>query len=151
MGATDETDEQDQFQNWLAHMDDALAEFSGRLPAALKEGLDYTPASLDRLEAFLLERYPSVQAIKAEPEPYLDGASRYVGEVFRRNIGGRWRIRTDDPKYVYAGLPELTFLKERDTPACPIKLVPTALARRTGTFLSTVFENQAQRIAKARG
>lgn len=145
------TEEEDLFQNWLAHMDDALADFLARLPPALRNELDYTPASLGRLEAFLLDRYPSVAAIKGDPEPYLDGASRYVGEVFRRNIGGRWRIRTDDPKYVYAGLPELTFLKEKDTPACPIKLVPTALARRTGAFLSTIFENQAQRIAAARG
>jgi hypothetical protein len=145
------SDDQDLFENWLAHMDDALAEFARRLPVALKDRLDYTPASLDHLEAFLLERYPGAQAIKADPEPYLDGAARYVGEVFRRSIGGRWRIRTDDPTYVYAGLPELTFVEGRDTPACPLMLVTTSLARRTGTFLSTVMQNQAAIIARARG
>lgn len=144
-------DEDDLFENWLAHMDDALAEFFARLPPALKDVLDFAPQSLDRLEAFLLERYPSVQAIKVDPEPYLDGAARYVGEVFRRHIGGAWRLRTDDPKYVYAGLPELTFLREKDTPVCPITLVSASLDRRTGAFISSVFQNTARRIAKARG
>jgi hypothetical protein len=144
-------DEADQFENWLAHMDDALAEFFARLPPALKGALDYTPPSLDRLESFLLDRYPSVDAIKVDPEPYLDGAARYVGEVFRRNIGGRWRMRNDDPKYIYAGLPELTFLAERDTPVCPITLVSASLDRRTGKFISKVFENSARRFGSARG
>jgi len=144
-------EDRDLFENWLAHMDDALAEFFVWLPPALKDTLDYAPPSLDRLEAFLLERYPNVQAIKADSEPYLDGAARYVGEVFRRNIGGRWRMRDDDPKYVYAGLPELTFLQERDTPACPLTLVAASLDRRTGAFMSTAFKNLARLIASARG
>jgi hypothetical protein len=144
-------EERDLFENWLAHMDDALEEFFARLPPALRVALDDTPPSLDALEAFLLGRYPDVEAIRADPEPYLDGAARYVGEVFRRTIGGRWRMRDDDPSYVYAGLPELTFLPARDTPACPIRLVTTALHRRTGTFLSTVLANQARIIARARG
>jgi len=144
-------DEEELFENWLAHMDDALAEFIARLPPALKAALDFAPASLDRLEAFLLERYPNLEAIKAAPQPDLDGAARYVGEVFRRNIGGRWRMRTDDPKYVYAGLPELTFSATKDTPVCPITLVSASLDRRTGVFISTVFSNSAKRIASARG
>jgi hypothetical protein len=144
-------EDRDLFESWLAHMDDALAEFFARLPSALTDTLDYAPPSLDRLEAFLLERYPDIRSIKADPEPYLDGAARYVGEVYRRNIGGRWRIRDDDPKYVYAGLPELTFLAEKDTPACPIVLVTASLDRRTGAFLSTVFKNHARLIANARG
>jgi hypothetical protein len=149
MTSADEDD--DLFQHWLAHMDDALAEFLARLPPELTSALDYTPASLPRLEAFLLDRYPSIQAIKADPAPYLDGAARYVGEVFRRNIGGTWRMRMDDPKYVYAGLPELTFSPARDTPVCPITLVSASLDRRTGVFISGVFENTAKRVAKARG
>lgn len=143
-------DDEDLFEHWLAHMDDALAQFFARLPPELKAALDFAPASLDRLEAFLLERYPSVQAIKADPEPYLDGAARYVGEVFQRSLGGRWRMRMDDPKYVYAGLPELTFSPTRDTPVCPITLVSASLDRRTGAFISGVFHNSAKRIASTR-
>ncbi|WP_214402857.1 hypothetical protein [Pseudonocardia lacus] len=144
-------EERELFEYWIAHMDDALEEFSARLPSEVRGALDRTPSSLDALEAFLLERYPDPAAIRADPEPNLDGAARYVGEVYRRHIGGTWRMRDDDPSYVYAGLPELTFLPERDTPACPIRLVTTALHRRTGTFLSTVLTNQAKIIARARG
>lgn len=145
------TEEPDLFENWIAHMDDALAEFLARVPPELKSALDSTPASLAHLEDFLLQRYATVDAIRSDPEPNLDAAARYVGEVFRREIGGRWRIRTDDPEYAYAGLPELTFLPERDTPVCPLILVTAALDRRTGKVLSTALESQAKRIAKARG
>jgi hypothetical protein len=145
------TDEDDRFEHWLAHMDDALAAFFARVPPGLRAALDFEPASLDRLEAFLLERYASVQAIKADPEPYLDAAARYVGEVFRRHIGGRWRMRMDDPKYVYAGLPELTFSASEVTPVCPITLVSASLDRRTGAFISGVFDRSAKRVASARG
>jgi hypothetical protein len=142
----DKVREQDLFENWLAHMDDALDAFMRLLPAELRPALDYSPVSLDRLEAFLLERYPSVAAIKADPEPYLDGASRYAGEVFRRTLAGHWRISLDDPRYVYYGLPELTFRPEKDTPICPITLVGASLHRRTGVFLSTVLANAAGRF-----
>jgi hypothetical protein len=144
------TDEQELFQYWLAHMDDALAEFAARLPPAVRAALDHSPPSLEVLERFLLERYPDIPAIKADPAPYLDGAARYVGEVFRRGIGGAWRLRDDDPSYVFAGLPEITFAVERDTPVCPITLVTTALDRRTGAVLSTVYRSAARRGAGQR-
>ena len=147
-----EIDSAEQFEYWLAHMDDALAEFFARLPDGMRDKLDGSAASLDVLEQWLLERYPSPAEIMADSElPILDGASRYVGEVFRKNIGGRWRIRLDDPKYAYHGLPELTFLDKRDTPECPLSVVTAALARRSGRYMSTVFNGVRELIERARG
>jgi len=72
------------------------------------------PDSLGVLEAWLLERYPTMDTIlEDEKASHLDGAARYVGEVFRKAIGGHWRLRLNDPKYVFHGLPELWFLEEK--------------------------------------
>jgi hypothetical protein len=146
-----EIDSQEQFEYWLSHMDDALAEFFARLPEDLRAKLDYSPASLPAIEEWLLARYPNPGAIMTDAElPILDGAARYVGETFRKSVGGRWRIRLDDPKYVYHGLPELTFLEKRDTPECPLATVTTSLDRRTGKYFTQVLNGVRELVERAR-
>jgi hypothetical protein len=136
---------QEQFQDWLAHMEDALEAFLARLPAEVRDRLDGSPESLGTLEAWLLERYPTMLAI-LEDEGYsdLDGAARYVGEVFRTALGGHWRLRLDDPKYAFHGIPELWFLEKKDTPLAPPALVTASLDRRTGKFFSLVFNGSKE-------
>ena len=142
---------EEQFQDWLTHMDDALAGFLVRLPAEVTERLDGSPDSLGALEAWLLERYPTMPSILEDEErPYLDGAARYVGEVFRKALGGHWRIRLDDPTYAFHGIPELWFLEEEDTPVAPITLVTASLDRRTGKYLSLIFNGAKECIERNR-
>lgn len=144
-------DSDEQFQYWLAHMDDALEEFRTRLPVGVREQLDGSPASLAVLEAWLLEQYPTARAIMSDAElANLDGAARLVGEVFRSALGGRWRIRLDDPKYAFHGLPELSFLDQKDTPVAPMTLVTASLDRRTGKFLSQVFHGTKDLVDRQR-
>jgi hypothetical protein len=128
---------QAEFDSWLAGMDEALAGFLAGKPAELR--LDGSPASLARLERWLLDHYPSIEAIKADPA-VLDGATRYLGEAFRRALGGRWRIRFHNPKYAYHGMPELSFLEQKDTPMAPGNVVTAALHRRTGEFFALCFK-----------
>jgi hypothetical protein len=142
---------QEQFQDWLAHMGDALEEFLAWLPPQVRERLDGSPESLGVLEAWLLERYPTMLSILEDAEEsHLDGAARYVGEVFRKALGGHWRLRLDDPKYVFHGLPELWFLKEKDTPDAPHTLVTASLDRRTGAYFSLVFNGAKECIERNR-
>jgi len=146
-----EMNSEEQFQDWLAHMDDAHEAFLVRLPAEVRERLDGSPDSLGVLEAWLLERYPTMDTILEDEEAsHLDGAARYVGEVFRKALGGHWRLRLNDPKYVFHGLPELWFLEEKDTPDAPHTLVTASLARRTGKYLSLVFNGSKECIKRNR-
>ena len=138
---------QEQFQNWLAHMDDALEAFLAPLPAEVRERLNGSPESLGALEVWLLERYPTMDSILEDEEAsHLDGAARYVGEVFRTALGGHWRLRLNDPKYAYHGIPELWFLEKKDTPVAPLTLVTASLDRRTGKFISLVFNGAKECI-----
>jgi len=142
---------EDQFQYWLANMDDTLEDFLARLPAEVRERLNGSPESLDALEVWLLERYPTTSAIMSDDElSNLDGATCYVGEVFRKALGGHWRIRLDDSKYAFHGIPELWFLEEKDTPVAPITLVTASLDRRTGKYISLVFNGAKRGIERNR-
>ena len=60
---------------------------------------DFSAASLDRLTSLVLRTTPSAQALSAETNrAFVDGATWYLGETFRRAKGGRWRYRAGDPR-----------------------------------------------------
>lgn len=127
------------FQYWLADMDDAIERFLNSVPPDVASQLDFSPASLDLLEAWILKRYPSTQAMLPSSEGRLvDGLARYIGEVFRKAIGGRWELRLDDPQYVFHGKPQLAGFWEKATPLCPLLLATATADRRTGHFLEAV-------------
>ncbi len=143
---------QDVFEHWLADMDDALDRFAASVEEPLRAQLDYSPTSLDAVEAWILERYPSTESLLAPSESrWLDSLARYVGETFRRQLGGRWHLRLDEPDYAFYGLPELTGLAAPSTSECPHTLVTAAADRRRGTYLRTVLENMWRRVRERRG
>lgn len=132
----------DDFDSWLGHMYYALQDFQARLPEEISTQLDYSVTSLDILEAWLLDVYPSMEtALEPSQSLIIDGIARYIGETFRRNFGGQWTIELSDPKQRYAGLPILTGLKLG--PLCPSTMVTSALDRRKGDYISTIFHNVA--------
>jgi hypothetical protein len=132
----------EQFQFWLAHMDDALEKFLGALPPSVRKQLDGEPASLDKLEEWLLSRYPTVADTKPPTEAStLDGASRYVGEIFRRVTYSKWTTENGDLKFAFYGLPILKGGKLFRMPACPLTMVTASIDRRTGQYLSTIVSN----------
>src|SRR5689334_3350326 len=107
------TTTRDDFKYWLADMDDALERFFQFLPEPVRARLDYSPESLDALESWILARYPDTKAMLGPSESrVVDGLARYIGETYRKQIGGRWNIRLDDPKYAFYGIPELTGFAE---------------------------------------
>ncbi|NEX92902.1 hypothetical protein G3573_08980 [Caulobacter sp. 17J65-9] len=127
-------------------MDGALARFLDGLPGELRAKLDFTPESFEALEGWALSRYASLAEARAPSEAAtLDGASRYVGQVFRKSLGGRWFIDHRDPKNAFYGLPQLEGLKGQVAQICPLTLVTASLDRRTGTFISTVYRNHLAR------
>ena len=133
---------QESFQYWLAHMDDALEEFLVTLPSSVAAQLDYSPDSLPALERWWLGEFESVdEAMAYENRMRVDFVARYVGEVFRKNLNGKWRLQLDDPKYAYYNLPVILFDRDDRPTECPISLTTAALDRRTGKFWTNVFRH----------
>lgn len=132
----------DDFEYWLMDMDDALDRFLAILPPQVKEKLDFSPSSLNTLEAWILDKYPNTPAmLESDQSRLVDGVARYIGETFRKLLGGRWDIKLDEPQFVYFGVPILTGFMGELTPICPLTLATASAHRRTGQYLCNVLEN----------
>ena len=136
------TQEFDQFQAWLMEMDDTIAAFRATLPKSLADQLDFSPGSLAAMEAHILQVYASIAETRPPQEAKrLDAMARYVGEVFRKHFGGKWKIDCSDKKIAFHGLPQLAGMKGQNVQFCPLALVTASTQRRTGTFLGKIFGN----------
>lgn len=141
----------DDFEFWLVVMDDALERFLAVLPPQIREKLDYSPSSLDALETWILDRYPSPQAmLERDQSRLVDGVARYIGETFRKTLGGYWDIRLDDPKFAFFALPILTGFEEKPTPFCPLTLATASADRRTGKYLCTILKKKINQLVHPR-
>jgi hypothetical protein len=89
----------------------------------------------------MLAEFPDTDRLEKDADiKVVDGLARYIGETFRRNLGGRWDINLKHKRNVYHGMPVVTELRGRSSPICPHFLSTTLLDRRTGTFLSGLYE-----------
>lgn len=134
----------DDFEHWLFEMDDHLKEFIDILPTDISSKLDYSTGSLSFLEGWLLSKYGSVNEILKESEKQtLDMVARYVGETFRKNLGGIWNIDLKNKKNVFYRMPVIE--KLGSWTQCPITLVTASLDRRSGSFMTGVLNSIASR------
>lgn len=140
-----DTDKQDQFQYWLAYMDEALEAFLDALSAAWKGKLDGSVESLSHLEQMLLEKYPSLdEARPSSVKAFLDGAARYYGEILRQGTHSKWELQLDDEDSVFCGIPVLNGGRLEAVPICPLTNITAAISRRTGNFLRNVYARLAE-------
>lgn len=139
-------DHYDQFQHWLMDMDDAIARFLATMPEADARKLDFSAQSLNAVETLALRAYAGIDALKKPSESKtVDAMARYVGETFRRHLGGKWFIDFSDPKNAFYGLPQLKDMRGQSAQICPMTLVSAATDRRKGDFILTVFRNIEKR------
>lgn len=132
--------DQDRFEFWLMEMDESIRRFSDSLPEEETKRLDFSVGSLSCLEFWLISRYDGPMDIMRPTEAGVhDGAARYIGETFRKNLGGKWKIDFADKKNVFFGVPQINEMKGQVTQFCPHALVTTLLDRRSGGFLAAIF------------
>lgn len=136
----------DDFDTWIFEMDDVLEEFLHLLPAAVRQQMDYTPASLDVLSKWLVENYPTMEDIKKPEESHiLDGLARYIGETYRKNLDGYWDIDLENDKNVYFCLPVIIGNKAKPTPESPHSLITTTIARKDETLMQRILLNMIRK------
>ncbi|MGG2462733.1 hypothetical protein ACO0M4_23435 [Streptomyces sp. RGM 3693] len=109
LAATDDLAGPDWYDNhrlntWLAARRDAFAAWATAAGGGTAEW-DFSPASLDRLEALVRGRFASYEEmVAAHGDPFLVGAAWYFGEVQVRECGAVWRWRprpSEDPHDTY--------------------------------------------------
>ena len=114
----------EKFQKFVFEMDDALENFTRK---AINRGLklDYSIDSLDILEKYIDGHIPESASIEE-----MTRASRYLGEVFRKNIGGRWDLCLDNPKNINYKLPIINNFSELDIEFCPLAILDNYVTRK---------------------
>ncbi|WP_095092851.1 hypothetical protein [Pseudomonas sp. Irchel 3A5] len=124
----------DKFQRFVFEMDDVMEVF---IAFATGKGfrLDYSIASLGDLELFIDCLGDGVR----EGE-MLNRCSRYVGEVFRRNLGGCWDLCLDDQKNINFRLPVIDNFSDIDLEFCPLAVVSNYVARKKRGLLRDAVE-----------
>lgn len=135
----DTAEARSQFEDWKDFVPDFLQEFFSLFPHESRASLDFSPQSLDVVEASLLAWYPDTESmLLPSAGPTVNLLACYVGETFRKSLGGDWDICLDDPEYAFYGLPIIRGTRDTE---CPLTLVTASADRRTGTYMRDVLEN----------
>lgn len=136
---------QKKFQEWLKQMNNAVSEFIASAPPEIRTKLDQSDGSLDVLEAWVLSKFTSLEQLrsmmdKGDTAHFLDGASRYLGEIFRQASSSSWVLELDDPKSAAYNVPSLLG-GTLSVQSCPFYKITASTSRRTGKYFSTVLRN----------
>lgn len=88
--------------------------FFSKLPPEISEKLDYSVDSVVTFETWLLQNYVDDEDLMGDPdEKLVNGAVFYYGEMYRKHIGGQWKIDPSLAKYIHH-LSELTIVENSD-------------------------------------
>jgi hypothetical protein len=123
-------EELEKFQEYLFEMDDVLEVF---IEEARQAGvtLDYSEKSLDAIEPYLKEKL----AAEGNRDGLRNQAGRYVGETFRKLIGGKWELCLKAPNYLYFKLPVISGYSAEPIEFCPNAVVDNFLGwQKPGTL-----------------
>ena len=128
-----------EFDDWLIAMDNKLEQLFDEVPGSVARRLDYSPESLSALESWLLENFTPSGWARTENKRLLDRVTCYVGETFRKSLGGKWTIDKSDGTGVFFGVPVI--VKPGHAPECPLSLVTAAIDRRAGNYMEAVLRS----------
>ena len=143
----------EEVQSWLGDVERELGEFMNAIPKELREQMDYSVTSLDKLEAWLLSQYNKLyDAYNAEGLKLLAGAGCYIGESIRKSTGAEWYVELEVQDDAFFGYPVLRKALETadGVPdfrwARPFTLLTASFKRRTGTFIRDVAEKFIKQV-----
>lgn len=130
------------------YLDKWLAEHAAGLPTWLAEYADrperwdFSPESLDELEAAVRRLVPGPDELSAYPE-FADGAAWYLGEVLRPAMRAHWSYHAGDPDgdNMFIGRPFLDPLIPGGAVAVPFLLLQIVLDNREPGVLRQLFES----------
>ena len=90
---------QENFQEWIFFISDKMEYFTGTYAKEHGLVLDYSKKSLDDLERWILDNFNDHNDLIAQKE-LLDHLTIYIGQTFKKYIGGKWFIDLENKKNV---------------------------------------------------
>ena len=131
----------DNFKEWISYIPDKMDRFTHEFAGNNHLILDYTMASLNDLESWILAHYHDANELTNDSRT-LDYITIYIGETFRRYLGGEWDIDFDNEKKAY--YPVLTSTEiscKGKAQIAPMSLVAECISRNKGNYISGILFN----------
>ena len=132
---------QENFQDWIFFISDKMEYFTGEFAQENSLTLDYSIKSLDEIEGWILANFKHHNDLIAEKK-LLDYITIYIGETFRKHIGGKWYIDLENKKNAYYSMPVLTdpaYIGERYVAS--MTYATACISRQKGNYISTILLN----------
>lgn len=133
---------QENFQDWIFFISDKMEYFTGEFAQENGLTLDYSIKSLDEIERWILANFKHHNDLIAEKK-LLDHITIYIGETFRKHIGGKWYIDLENKKNAYYSMPVLTdpaYIGERYVAS--MTYATACISRQKGNYISTILLNK---------
>lgn len=135
---------QEAFEEWLTAIPEKLKAI-GNFAEKNNLKLDYTLASLDTVEKWILKHYDVASDLKDEVE-VLDMLALYVGETYMKYIGGEWNLEMENGKYIFHGQIVMKYEEDDDIFYRSAKaLCTSSISRKKGTLISSTLKKSMER------
>ena len=131
----------ENFEEWIILIPFKMEYFTDTFAKENNLKLDYSIESLDELEKWILGNYKKVNDL-IEDRKMLDYLTVYIGETFRKYIGGKWFIDLKNKKNVFYSMPVLTSPEYKGiTCKSPMIYATASIDRQKGDHISTILKN----------
>ena len=134
---------EDDFQKWIFLINLKMGYFTGEFAEKYQLTLDYSLASLDEIESWILTNYATLDQLLADRE-ILDYLTLYIGETFRKHIGGKWFMDLENKKNAFYAIPILTDPSYRGGIRTPMTYATACIHRKKGNSISTILKNDLE-------
>lgn len=132
---------QDNFKEWIFLIGEKMDLFTGDFARENNLNLDYSIHSLDEIEKWIITTYPTINQLKADHK-MLDLLTIYIGETFRKHLGGKWYMNTEDQENVYYMMPTLKSPEySGEVYKSPRTFATASIPRKKGNYMSSILRN----------
>ena len=139
---------QEDFQEWIFQIGFKMDYFTREFAEEQGLHLDYSMQSLDDLEAWILAHYEDHHDLIADRK-MLDYLTVYIGETFRKHLGGKWFIDLKNKKNAYYSMPVLTDPSYRGVVyKAPLTYATACISRKDGQYISRILKNNLENQVK---
>lgn len=134
----------ESFQDWIFYIDDKMDAFTEDFAQRNNQVLDYSLQSLNDLEQWILNTYKDEYQLIGDHK-MLDLLAIYIGETFRKHVGGTWFMDTENKKNAFYMIPVLTSPEFKGVKyKSPVTYATASIDRRKGNHISTILRNNMQ-------
>jgi hypothetical protein len=138
---------QNNFQEWIFFIGEKMDSFTEGFAQENNLTLDYSIKSLDELEGWILKTYKNEDQL-IKDHTILDLLTIYIGETFRKHIGGKWFMDIDNEKNAFYMMPVLTSPDFKGVKyKSPMTFATASIDREKGNYISTILKNNMEDMA----